>query len=422
VSKRILILAATTGYQTRVFEETARAMGLDVVMATDRCRHMDDPWGDQALPVRFQKPKSSAALLARLEPKPDGVIAVGDRPTELAAVAAEQMGLRYHSPAAVIAARNKLLARERFRAAGLLVPEYFAVGVEGGPEEALRRVVFPCVLKPLGLSGSRGVIRANDTAEFHAAFQRIATLLQRYEIVRLNEDQDHFIQVETYIPGREYAVEGLVEGGRLKVLALFDKPDPLDGPFFEETIYVTPSREPQVVQHALAQTTQDAVGALGLTDGPVHAEMRYNDRGVWMLEVAARPIGGLCAKSLRFSGGATLEELLLRFALGEDVSGVEREGQASGVMMIPIPQGGIYSGVDGVEAAASVEGIEDVEITAKHGQRLEKLPEGSSYLGFLFARADMPERVEEALRQSHSRLRFTIMTELPALNNAGPNY
>jgi hypothetical protein len=422
MSKRILILAATTGYQTRVFEEAARALGLDVVMATDRCRHMDDPWGDQALPVRFQKPVSSAELLARLEPRPDGVIAVGDRPTELAALVAEQMGLRYHTPSAVIAARNKLLARERFRAAGLLVPEYYAVGLKVGAEEAIRRARFPCVLKPLGLSGSRGVIRADSPAEFTRAYTRIAALLQRHEIERLNEEQDHFIQVETYVPGREYAIEGLVSDGRLKVLALFDKPDPLDGPFFEETIYVTPSREPEHVRLALVRTAQEAVTALGLTDGPLHAEMRHNEQGVWMLEAAARPIGGLCARALRFSRGMSLEQLLLRFALGEDVSGVEREPQASGVMMIPIPQSGIYSGVEGVDAAASVEGIEDVQVTAKQGQRLEKLPEGASYLGFIFARAETPQRVEEALRQSHSRLRFTIMAELPALNNSGPNY
>jgi hypothetical protein len=207
--------------------------------------------------------------------------------------------------------------------------------------------------------------------------------------------------------------------GRLKPLAIFDKPDPLEGPFFEETIYVTPSREPADVQRALIGETQRAIDALGLTNGPVHAEMRYNDSGVWMLEAAARPIGGLCSRALQFEGGMTLEELLLRFAVGEDVSRVERQPEASGVMMIPIPRNGIYHSVSGFEAASEAA---EVIITAKHGQRLQKLPEGASYLGFLFARRDTAAEVEQALRLAHHCLQFEIMAELPALNNAGPNY
>ncbi|MBV8819621.1 MAG: ATP-grasp domain-containing protein, partial [Acidobacteriaceae bacterium] len=245
-------------------------------------------------------------------------------------------------------------------------------------------------------------------AEFATAFDRIRRILE-------SEGGSDEIQVESYIPGREFALEGLVVGGRLLVLALFDKPDPLEGPFFEETIYVTPSREPVEVQDAIQSTTQRAVSALGLTDGPVHAEMRVNGRGVYMLEVAARPIGGLCAQALRFAGGMSFEELLLRFAVGEDVTGIKREAAASGVMMVPIPASGIYRSVEGVEDARAVPHVTDVVITAKEGQRLLQLPEGSSYLGFLFARAELPEQVEAALRRAHSKLRFQIATELPAL-------
>jgi biotin carboxylase len=317
---------------------------------------------------------------------------------------------------------NKFLARECFRQAGMLVPEYFRVTWKCDVAEASRCASFPCVLKPLGLSASRGVIRVNDAFEFADAFQRITAILSQHEIARLNEDEDRFIQVETYIPGREFALEGLVIDGRLKTLALFDKPDPLEGPYFEETIYVTPSREPETVQQQLIATTQEAVTALGMTNGPLHAEMRYNDQGVWMLEAAARPIGGLCSVCLRFDGRMPFEELLLRFATGEDVSYVEREAAASGVMMVPIPKNGVYHGVAGVDKAEAVPGIEDVSITAKQGQRLLKLPEGASYLGFLFARAETPEAVESALREAHSHLEFEIMAELPALSNAGPNY
>jgi biotin carboxylase len=422
VPRRVLIIAATTGYQTRIFEETAHSIGFEVIMATDRCHHLEDPWGDGAIPVRFQKPEAGALELASLQQAPDGILAVGDKPTVLAAATAEVLGLRFHPRHAVEACRNKFLARERFLAAGMQVPYYYRVSLETDVAEATRRAEFPCVLKPLGLSGSRGVIRANDEYEFSLAFDRIRSILTQRDISGLNEQQDRYLQIESYIPGSEFAVEGLAIDGRLKVLAIFDKPDPLEGPFFEETIYVTPSRACPKVQRALVDTTQQAVTAVGLTNGPVHAEMRYNQDGVWMLEVAARPIGGLCARSLRFGDGMPLEELLLRFAVGEDVSALERERQASGVMMIPVPKSGVYHGVSGVEEASAVPGITDVAITAKYGQRLLMLPEGSSYLGFLFARGETPEEVERALRNAHSRLRFEIMAELLAPGSTRANY
>jgi len=271
------------------------------------------------------------------------------------------------------------------------------------------------VLKPLGLSASRGVIRANDEHEFLAAFERIRTLLATPDIRRLHEERNAYIQVESYIEGREFAIEGLATEGRFQVLALFDKPDPLEGPYFEETIYTTPSREEPAVRQAILETVGSAVRALDLRHGPVHAEARVNARGVWMLEAAARPIGGLCARALRFNGGMPLEELLLRHALGEDVEHAVLDGPASGVMMIPIPRGGIFQGVEGVERAAAVPAIEEVVITAKEGQRLVPLPEGASYLGFIFSRVDSPAAVEQALRRAHAELAFHIATALPTL-------
>lgn len=413
--KRVLILAATTGYQTRLCEETARRIGFEPVLATDRCHHLGDPWGDAAIAVRFEDPEGAATTLASLSPVPDGIVAVGDRPAGIAALTAERLGLRFHPAGAVAACRNKFIARERFRDAGLQVPEYYRVPLHIDMAEAVRMARFPCVLKPLGLSASRGVIRANNEAEFIEAFHRIRAILDQPELRAFSDEQDRFIQIETYIPGREFALEGLVSGGRLQVLAIFDKPDPLDGPFFEETIYVTPSGESDRVQRAIVETTEAAVAALSLKEGPAHAEMRVNDSGVWMLEVAARPIGGLCAGALRFEGGMPLEELLMRFAVGEDVSGARRETSASGVMMIPVPENGIHLGVEGVEEAANVPCISSVVITAKEGQRLRKLPEGASYPGFLFARAERPEEVEAALRLAWAKLRFTVAAELTTL-------
>ena len=407
--KKLLLIGATTGYQTRAFAEAAERLEYDLALATDRCHVLDDPWGDHAIPLRFEDPEQAAEALAH-ETGLHGIVAVGDRPAYLAALAASRLGLRYNSPEAVLASRNKFAARERFRAAGLLVPEFNRVAIADGLQRAAEAAPYPCVLKPLGLSASRGVIRANDPAELVAAFRRIETLLRDPEILRLDDEQDRFIQVESFVPGKEFALEGILRSGCLRVLALFDKPEPLDGPFFEETIYVTPSREPGEVQRDIVSATESAVQALGLTEGPIHAEMRVNRRGVWMLEVAARPIGGLCARVL-----PGLEDLILRHAAGDDISDVTMPQQAAGVMMIPIPREGIYVATEGLENARTVPGIDAIIITAKEGQKLVPLPEGASYLGFIFSRANTPAEAEQALRAAHKELRFEIAAALPVM-------
>jgi len=388
---RVLLVAATTGYQTRAFSEVAQKIGCELVLATDRCHVLDDPWGDNAVALRFDEPDEGIEEIVARGPF-DGIAAVGDRPSYIAALAAKRLSLPFSPPLAVEAATNKFLARQKFRQHGLLTPEYELLNQ---PTDSPR---YPCVLKPLGLSGSRGVIRANNAAEFAAAFARI----QKIAV-------EPFMLVENFIPGHEYALEGVVTRGRLQTLALFDKPDPLDGPFFEETIYVTvPMKE------AIADTAQRAITALGLTDGPIHAEMRINEAGVWMLEVAARPIGGLCSRVLRFTGGKSLEELILRHAVGEPVEHTLEPG-AHAVMMIPIPRAGIYNTVSGIDDAREVEGIEDVLVTAKQGQEMLPLPEGASYLGFIFARAETPGRAVQALRDAQSHLKFEFSSTLPIL-------
>jgi formate-dependent phosphoribosylglycinamide formyltransferase (GAR transformylase) len=415
MDKRLLLIGATTGYQTREFSAAALRLGYHLVLATDRCHVLDDPWGDRALPLRFEDPRGAAHALAEQAQKDarvDGIVALGDRAAYIAALAAERMGIPYNSPDSVAASRNKFLARERFRAAGLPVPNFRRISLTDSPQCAAQQADYPCVLKPLGLSASRGVIRANHSAEFVGAFARIQKILADADIARLQEDQDRFLQVESFIEGREFALEGILTNGQIRVLAIFDKPDPLDGPFFEETIYTTPSRESAAVQEAILHTTRAAVRALGLTHGPVHAEMRVNRSGVWMLEVAARPIGGLCARVL-----PELQELILRHAAGDDAGAVQMSA-AAGVMMIPIPREGIYSGCEGLDLARAEPGIEDVIITAKQGQKLVPLPEGASYLGFIFARADTPGAVEQALRRSHGQLRFEIATALPVFGSA----
>ncbi|HUP02819.1 MAG TPA: ATP-grasp domain-containing protein, partial [Bryobacteraceae bacterium] len=416
-------------YQIRVFEQAARRLGVEPTLASDHCDRLEDPWGDRAIAVKFdyRLPQSVNTFRGM---QFDGVAAVGDRPAVLAAEVAEMLGVPFHPPAAARACQDKYLARQLYQAAGLPVPAYFRAGLQEDAGELARRAPYPCVLKPVGLSASRGVIRANDEPEFVAAFGRIRKLLEKTPDVRRLRQLS--LQVESYIEGREFAVEGIVTHGKFRALAIFDKPDPLTGPFFEETLYVTPSRESAAVQRALLDAAASAVRALGLYHGPAHLEMRWNEDGVWMLDAAARPIGGLCARALRFEaeeGGRTheqrgypgppylpLEELIIRHALGEDLSAARLQGPASGVMMIPIPHGGIYQSVSGIEKAQAVAGIEDVVITATEGQRLLPLPEGASYLGFIFARGDSPATVENALRRAHTELRFRIATALETLS------
>jgi biotin carboxylase len=264
------------------------------------------------------------------------------------------------------------------------------------------------VVKPVFLSTSRGVMRANDEAEFFTAVRRLDAILKRPEVARRGGAGAREVLVEEFIPGFEIAVEGLLTDGKLRVLAVFDKPDPLDGPFFEETIYVTPSRLPERVQTQVEETTGAAARAMGLSRGPVHAELRINDQGPWVIEIAARAIGGLCSRALRFGEGLSLEEVILRHALGQEVESLEREGRAAGVMMIPIPRAGVLRDVRGLDRAKSIADVEDIIITAHITQQLMPPPEGASYLGFIFSRAGTPDRAEAALREAHGLIEFVI--------------
>ena len=415
---RVLLIATTTGYQTRAFDHAAAALGVELVYATDRCKGLDDPWHDAAIPVRFHEPAASIARLveaARARPI-DAVLGVGDRPAVLAARAAAALGLRGHSPEGAAAATSKLLSRGRFTAAGLPMPWFFTMPLDGTLDTVADRIAFPCVVKPLALSGSRGVMRADTPEAFTAAVARLRALLLTPEIRALKDPAHDEILVEGFVPGPEFALEGVMDAGGLRVFAVFEKPDPLDGPFFEETIYVTPALLSGERLAAGAATVAHAAAALGLVHGPVHAEFRLSPAGVFVLEVAPRPIGGLCARALRFAGrgevGLSLERLLLQHALGDTLEGYGLEALASAVMMIPIPRRGHYAGVDGVDEARLVPDVDDVVVTAKPGQLMVPLPEGGSYLGFVFARASTPAAACEAVRAAHARLRFRFETSV----------
>jgi len=391
--------------------DAARKLKLDVVVGSKRAA-MLEALGDAALLQLemhdLEEAVRSVLEFARTTPI-DVVVGVDDHTTVVAAVISTALGLPHNPVTAVAAARNKHRMRELLHEQGLPVPRFALFSVDDAPAAITEKIAFPCVVKPISLSASCGVIRANDRDEFVAAFHRVAALLERLGEETLGEGAGKIL-VEDFVPGREVALEGLLTDGELRVLALFDKPDALDGPFFEETIYITPSRLPAAVQREVTSCAARAARALGLGEGPVHGELRVSDRGVWVIEIAARSIGGRCSQTLRFAAGLSLEEVILRHALRMDIPSLDREGRAAGVMMLPIPRAGMLEEVRGREEALAVPGIEDLEITALLGDELVPLPEGTHYLGFLIARGETPEAVEAALRNAHRELEFVIIS------------
>ena len=407
---RVLLLLPTRTYRASDFLAAARQLDVEVVIGSDHPQTLSElsPLKSLSLDFRFPEPATQKiAAFAKNYPI-DAVVGVDDDTTILTTMAAIELSLPHNTIESAYATRNKHRLRKILTESGLSAPWFKLLSVNENPEKIANRIDYPCVLKPLSLSASRGVIRANAPAQFREAFHRVVSILQSLSEEDEHHAKEEHLLVEGFIPGTEVALEGILVRGELKVLAIFDKPDPLDGPFFEETLYITPSRLPLNVQQEIASCTGGAAKALGLREGPVHAELRINNGCVWMLEIAPRSIGGLCARTLRFGTGISLEKLIIRHAIGQDVNTFEREGKAAGVMMIPIPRAGILREVSGQEQASAVEGIEEVTITIPIGQEVVPLPEGKRYLGFIFARCETPNDVESALREAHHRLEFAI--------------
>ena len=407
---RVLLLLPTTTYRTPDFLEAAERLGLGVTVASEEANALEGKNPEGLLTLDFREPAACARRVEEFARRVPIAAAVGvDEQTVVAASAiSAALGLPANPPGAAVAAWHKGTLRRRLSAAGVPTPAHRVFLRDEDEAAVSARVKYPCVLKPTFLAGSRGVIRADEPGAFAGAWRRIGRLLEDPEVARLGGKLAREILVEDFVHGAEFALEGLLAGGELSVLALFDKPDPLDGPFFEETIYVTPSRLPEEEQRTIHRVVAAGARALGLCEGPVHAEVRHGVSGTWLIELAARSIGGLCARTLRFGTGMSLEELILRNALRMEIPTLEREPVAAGVLMIPIPRAGVLGEVRGVDRARSVPGIAEVTITAHPGQRLVPLPEGSRYLGFLFSRAERPEDAEAALRQSHAELVFEI--------------
>lgn len=408
-SPRILLLLPSTTYRAAAFIEAARRLDVSLTVASDHHSTFGTAQPANLLYVDCADPArvTEQVLAFHAEHPVDAVFGVDDTTAVAAAWAARALGLPHNSPEACEAARDKHRQRVVLAREGLPVPPFALHRFDDDLEARSRVAPYPCVLKPTHLAMSRGVMRADDPAGFVRAAARLRDIVTGPDAPAAGRDA---FLVERFVPGDEFALEGLLERGELRVLALFDKPDPLDGPFFEETIYATPSRLSEEQQRAIAFTVERAAQALGLSRGPVHAEVRLNDQGPWIIEVAARPIGGRCSAILRFGGQGemSLEELLLAHALAIDPGTHppqgSREALAAAVMMIPVPRAGTLAQVGGVDEARRVPWIDDVVITAHPGQRLEPLPEGNVYLGFIYARAEDASTAVAALRAAHGKL------------------
>lgn len=405
---RVLLLLPTATYRAPDFLAAAEALDADVVVASDRQQALVGVMGDRAVRLNLQHPAEAADdLVAHAHRSPvDAIVAVDDQGVVVAALAAARLGLPHNPPEAVAATRDKAQLRRIWEGSAISQPDFVVAGPDADVAALVDQIGAPCVVKPVSLSASRGVIRADDPAEGVAAAARIRAILAE-------EDQEGApLLVESYVPGEEVAVEGLLRGGQLSTLAVFDKPDPLEGPYFEETLFVTPSRLDPVTQKTVFAAVEDAAAAVGLVEGPLHAEVRVGEDGdVWLLELAARSIGGLCARTLRFGAGISLEEVILRHALGLPLEDLSRAEMASGVMMLPIPRAGRLVEVRGQDAAMLLPGVVGLDISVNPGSAVRPLPEGSRYLGFLFARGDSPEQVENTLRLAHRHLEVVIADE-----------
>ena len=398
---RVLLLLPTGTYRAADFVAAADRLGVEVVVGSERRQAMAASMGDRAVVIPLDRVDAGVAAIAAVHQRSpiDAVVAVDDQGLEVAAAASKLLGRPHNPPAAVAATRNKASMRGLLEAASVAQPDYRVVEPGGSVADAAGAVGFRCVVKPVSRSGSQGVIRADDRAQAAAAADRIRAIVG---------DEEPLL-VERFVPGSEVAVEAILRDGHLQLLAVFDKPDPMDGPFFEETIYVTPSRQPEGALVAAEREVAAAARAIGLREGPVHAELRIGpDQQPTILEVAARSIGGLCSRALRFGADIRLEEVVIAHAVGSDIDGLRRETAASGVMMLPIRRSGVLERVEGRREASAVTGVAGIEITIPVGRPVVPLPEGDRYLGFVFARGPDPATVETTLRRAEARLRVVV--------------
>jgi len=400
--QRLLLISHHNSYRIAPYIKAARRLGIEVTIASEGVHslvaevaqglHIDFSNLDAAIEVIIQAHQSHAF---------NGILGSDDQTVELAAHIASRLKLIHNPPEAALCSSRKDLARAQLSLADCPVPLHCLLNLELPLDKQMAGLPWPCVLKPLSMSASRGVIRVNDKNEFITACERlkpiVATANTRFE-------QTHLL-IEDYIDGIEIAYEGFLHQGELNTITIFDKPDPLTGPYFAETIYVTPSSLPAELQQTIKTVISKACAAYGLQTGAVHAECRIDkNNNVWILEIASRTIGGDCARLLD-NEQFRIEELAITLAM-DRAPDVTMPEQARGVMMIPIKQSGLLKRVEGLLKAGKVAGIDKIDIIIQPGHELVPLPEGNQYLGYIFASAKSTKQVTDAIRRAYACLEF----------------
>jgi len=408
---RLLLLMTTSTYRASSYLDASKKLKINTIIGTDQPDILGHLNPGSSITLDYSKnDDSKKKIIEYTNNFPiKGVLAIDEETLILGAMVADSLGLICHSIESVSTTRSKYELRKILSEEGLRTPEFRLISSEENPDLISKSISFPCVMKPTFLSGSRGVIRANNREEFSNAYMRINKILDEPATIIRGKDEAKMILIEEYIPGKEIAVEGIIVNGDFLPLAIFDKPEPLDGPFFEETIYVTPSRLPESVQKKILEETKNASNAIHLFNGPVHAELRINDNGdPWVIDIASRTIGGKCSRAIKFSDEISLESIILSHVLGKELPSIVPISGSSGVMMIPIPKSGVLKKVLGKENALGIKGIEEIEISIPLGEKIVQLPEGDRYLGFIFATSDKSEVTEEILKKAHENLKFII--------------
>ncbi|MEN8711791.1 MAG: ATP-grasp domain-containing protein [Arenicellales bacterium] len=412
MKRRVLLVSPPESYRIQPYVRAAHSLGLEINLASQGEWAVSSPYS-AGIDVPLHDHEAALAVLVELATNQpfDAVIGTDDSTLELAAKLAEQTGLQQNLPSAVRISRRKDLSRVCLQQAGVQVPEFTVINAADNSPFDDPHFGFPCVVKPLALSGSRGVIRADSRTSLQQGFQRSLRIIsEEYDLY----EKSHLL-IEQFIAGREFAIEGMLSDGYLDVLAMFDKPDPLDGPYFEETFYISPARITGKERQLIVDAVQRSCQAYGLVTGPVHAECRLNESGAWLIELAARTIGGLCSRLLNFGTGYSLEELVLANAIGLDLPKKVSSG-AAGVLMLPILQQGVLRRVEGVMKAEKIPYIDDIEISLREGYKVYPLPEGASYLGFVFSSASDADTVEHALRDANRQLKPVIAPFWPVVD------
>ena len=411
--RSVLLVAPHNSYRIHAYVKAASHLGIKIVIASQSSYSLVSAVAD-GLQVDFSDDNSSlqVVLQADRDHHFQAVISTDDGAVRLAAVLAQALGLPSNAPDSAELTRRKDLARKRLHSRGAVVPFFRVVNISSSLESKLNQLQYPVVVKPLAMSGSKGVIRANNHQECLNAIARIKPILADIT----NQFEREHVLIEGYISGKEVAFEGLLRKGELRQLTIFDKPDQMEGPFFEETYYVTPTQILEAEQSLVHRRVTEACEAYGLREGPIHAELRLLNDEAYIIEMASRTIGGDCADMLEFGLNIGLEELVLLQALGKplDIPSLE---ESVGVLMIPIPSRGLLRRVEGIGKAKKVPHIMDIGISVREGYEVVPLPEGSSYLGFIFAKAPTAELVEVALRKAHMCLKIVIAPTIKLLRN-----